>query len=112
MTIGSGRDVDITVQGTGVEPLHCHIDNANGVVTLHPIAEMTSVDGLKVTSATRLTQGQYRYPTPLGFASVAAQCIMVPGARVYTVCRATLFYLTNILRYFLCADASSMNLNR
>jgi len=57
VTIGSGRDVDITVQGTGVEPLHCHIDNANGVVTLHPIAEMTSVDGLKVTSATRLTQG-------------------------------------------------------
>lgn len=60
VTIGTGRDVDIIVQGTGVEPLHCHIDNVNGVVTLHPEAEMTSIDGLKVTSATRLTQGQCR----------------------------------------------------
>ncbi|PNF31831.1 hypothetical protein B7P43_G09261, partial [Cryptotermes secundus] len=57
VTIGTGLDVDIMVQGTGVEPVHCHIDNLNGVVTLHPVAEMTSVDGLKVTSATRLTQG-------------------------------------------------------
>lgn len=58
VTIGNGHDVDIMVQGTGVEPVHCHIDNLNGVVTLHPVAEMTSVDGLRVTSATRLTQGQ------------------------------------------------------
>ena len=87
MTIGSGRDVDITVQGTGVEPLHCHIDNVNGVVTLLPIAEMTSVDGLKVTSATRLTQGQCNFPTPLGPASCTAQCVMVPGASVLYVQR-------------------------
>jgi len=107
VTIGSGRDVDVTVHGTGVEPLHCHIDNANGIVTLHPIAEMTSVDGLKVTSATRLTQGQCRYPTPFWFASGAAQCIMIPDAREYAVCRVALFYLTNILRYFLCADLTS-----
>ncbi|KDR07384.1 hypothetical protein L798_03213 [Zootermopsis nevadensis] len=57
VTIGAGRDVDIALQGTGVEPLHCHIDNSNGVVTLHPVAEMTAVDGLRVKSATRLTQG-------------------------------------------------------
>ncbi|KAJ9581138.1 hypothetical protein L9F63_023685, partial [Diploptera punctata] len=56
-TMGSARDADIVVQGTGVEPLHCHIDNSNGVVTLYPLAEMTSVDGLKVTIPTRLTQG-------------------------------------------------------
>jgi hypothetical protein len=58
VTVGAGRDVDIIVQGTGVESLHCHIDNSNGVVTLYPVAEMTSVDGLRVTSATRLTQGK------------------------------------------------------
>jgi hypothetical protein len=64
VTVGTGRDVDIMVQGTGVEPLHCHIDNLNGVVTLYPVAEMTSVDGLRVTTAIRLTQGQYHYFEP------------------------------------------------
>lgn len=64
VTIGAGRDVDITVQGTGVEPVHCHIDNSNGVVTLHPVGEMTSVDGLRVTSATRLTQGPSHFSPP------------------------------------------------
>ncbi|PSN35499.1 hypothetical protein C0J52_25377 [Blattella germanica] len=57
VTIGAARDADIVLQGTGVEPLHCHIENSNGVVTLYPLAEMTSVDGLKVTIPTRLTQG-------------------------------------------------------
>ena len=57
ITIGSAREADIALQGTGVEPLHCHIENSNGVVTLYPLAEMTSVDGLKVTIPTRLTQG-------------------------------------------------------
>lgn len=57
VTIGTNRDLDIVMQGTGVEPVHCHIENSNGVVTLYPIAEMTTVDGLKVTTPTRLTQG-------------------------------------------------------
>lgn len=56
-TIGSGQGVDIVVQGTGVEPTHCHIDNKDGVVTLVPVAEMTSVDGVYLTQPTRLTQG-------------------------------------------------------
>lgn len=56
-TIGSGQAVDIVVQGTGVEPTHCHIDNKDGIVTLVPVAEMTSVDGIHLTQPTRLTQG-------------------------------------------------------
>ena len=51
------RQPDIVVQGTGVESIHCCIENAQGVVTLHPIGEMTSVDGMRVVSPVRLTQG-------------------------------------------------------
>lgn len=59
VTLGSGPGVDIPVQGTGVLPLHCHIENNEGVVTLHPIAGNSSVDGIHITASTRLTQGTY-----------------------------------------------------
>ena len=48
---------DIMVQGTGVEPLHCYVENVGGVVTLYPMGEMTSVDGMRVIQPTRLVQG-------------------------------------------------------
>lgn len=51
------RQPDVVVQGTGVEPIHCYIENINGVVSLYPLGEMTSVDGLPVATPTRLTQG-------------------------------------------------------
>lgn len=51
------RQPDVLVQGTGVEPLHCYIENVDGVVTLYPLGEMTSVDGLPVVTPVRLTQG-------------------------------------------------------
>lgn len=57
ITLGSSPGVDITVQGTGVEPLHCHIENIGGVVTLYPLSEHTSIDGVPVTTPTRLLQG-------------------------------------------------------
>lgn len=56
--MGSGQGVDIAVQGTGVEPIHCHIDNQGGVVTLIPQSEMTSVDQIRVSHPTRLSQGR------------------------------------------------------
>uniref|UniRef100_A0A1B6EC11 FHA domain-containing protein n=1 Tax=Clastoptera arizonana TaxID=38151 RepID=A0A1B6EC11_9HEMI len=56
-TVGSGKGVDIAVLGTGVEPIHCHIDNQDGVVTLLPQAEMTSIDQVRVTHPVRLSQG-------------------------------------------------------
>lgn len=57
MTLGSGPGVDIPVQGTGVQPVHCHIENSEGVVTLYPLSENLSVDGVRVEGPTRLSQG-------------------------------------------------------
>ena len=55
---GVGVVPDIVVLGTGVQPEHCILENVSGVVTLTPIAPMTSIDGLRVTGSTRLTQGK------------------------------------------------------
>ncbi len=52
------RQPDVHVQGTGVEPIHCYIENINGTVSLYPLGEMTSVDGLPVATPIRLTQGK------------------------------------------------------
>ncbi|XP_066148266.1 pleckstrin homology-like domain family B member 1 isoform X1 [Euwallacea fornicatus] len=57
VTLGSGPGVDIPVQGTGVAPLHCHIENSEGVVTLYPLSENLSIDGGAVCGPTRLSQG-------------------------------------------------------
>ncbi|KAJ8942302.1 hypothetical protein NQ314_010098 [Rhamnusium bicolor] len=57
VTLGSGPGVDIPVQGTGVLPLHCHIENSEGIVTIYPLSENLSIDGVRVTGPTRLSQG-------------------------------------------------------
>ncbi|KAL6266251.1 hypothetical protein P5V15_003112 [Pogonomyrmex californicus] len=57
ITLGSNRDADILVAGTGVESVHCAIENNNGVVTLHPINGNTFVDGVSINSPVRLAQG-------------------------------------------------------
>ncbi|XP_011875378.1 PREDICTED: pleckstrin homology-like domain family B member 1 isoform X1 [Vollenhovia emeryi] len=57
ITLGSNRDADILVAGTGVEPVHCAIENNNGVVTLYPINGNTFVDGVSTNSPVRLAQG-------------------------------------------------------
>lgn len=62
ITLGSNRDADILVAGTGVEPVHCAIENNNGVVTLHPINGNTSVDGVPINSPVRLAQGKRPWP--------------------------------------------------
>ncbi|XP_077564333.1 LOW QUALITY PROTEIN: uncharacterized protein LOC144179768 [Haemaphysalis longicornis] len=48
---------DIVVQGPGVEPEHCYIQNESGKVTLHPLAHVISIDGMAVTEPSRLHQG-------------------------------------------------------
>lgn len=58
ITLGSGPGVDIVVQGTGVEALHCHIENSGGVVTLYPLSDNLSVDGVNVSKPVRLSQGR------------------------------------------------------
>ncbi|XP_025154972.1 uncharacterized protein LOC105187474 isoform X2 [Harpegnathos saltator] len=58
ITLGSSRDADISMAGTGVEPIHCAIENNNSVVTLHPInGNNTFVDGVPINSPVRLAQG-------------------------------------------------------
>ncbi|XP_056636481.1 pleckstrin homology-like domain family B member 1 isoform X1 [Diorhabda sublineata] len=57
VTVGSGSGVDIPIQGTGVQSLHCHIENSEGIVTIYPLSEYLSIDGVRVTTPTRLSQG-------------------------------------------------------
>ncbi|GAB6019925.1 hypothetical protein CHUAL_001456 [Chamberlinius hualienensis] len=56
-TIDGSVPQDIIISGTDVEPEHCYIEHNDGVVTLHPIADRVTVDGLKIVTPTRLTQG-------------------------------------------------------
>lgn len=55
--MGSCETVDVQLSGPGVEPLHCVLETSNGVVTLHPAAGMTTVDGIPVATSLRLQQG-------------------------------------------------------
>nr|CAD7433772.1 unnamed protein product [Timema monikensis] len=57
VTLGSSPLSDVVVQGTGVEPSHCYIENHHGVVVLHPVLGPTTLDGLLVSTPVRLTQG-------------------------------------------------------
>jgi len=62
ISLGSNRDADILLAGTGVEPVHCAIENNNGVVTLHPVNGNTFVDGVPINSPVRLVQGKGPWP--------------------------------------------------
>ncbi|XP_042329082.1 pleckstrin homology-like domain family B member 1 isoform X2 [Sceloporus undulatus] len=48
---------DIVLQGPGMAPQHCFIENVHGTLTLHPCGNPCSIDGLAVTRPTRLSQG-------------------------------------------------------
>lgn len=56
-TLGHGP-ADINIQGPGVAPRHCFIENKCGVITLHPCGNMCAVDGLQLTQPARLSQGR------------------------------------------------------
>lgn len=62
ISVGSSSSADIFIYGTGVEEVHCWIENSNGVVVVYPNGENVpvQVDGLKVSHPTRLTQGKYK----------------------------------------------------
>ncbi|XP_073695962.1 pleckstrin homology-like domain family B member 1 isoform X7 [Garra rufa] len=55
-TLGHGN-TDINIQGPGVTPQHCYIENVGGAITLYPCGNQCSMDGLAVTKPVRLTQG-------------------------------------------------------
>ncbi|RVE63741.1 hypothetical protein OJAV_G00139220 [Oryzias javanicus] len=55
-TLGSER-TDIPLQGPGIAPQHCYIENQAGNITLYPCGNPCSVDGLAISKPYRLTQG-------------------------------------------------------
>lgn len=59
--LGSSREADVSISGGDVEPVHCTIENNNGVVTLHPENGSTYVDGAPVNSSVRLAQGIFTF---------------------------------------------------
>ncbi|XP_078283066.1 pleckstrin homology-like domain family B member 1 isoform X13 [Rhinoraja longicauda] len=48
---------DISIHSPGIAAQHCHIENQNGVITLHPHGNTCAVDGVRVNRPTRLSQG-------------------------------------------------------
>ncbi|XP_029398667.1 pleckstrin homology-like domain family B member 1 isoform X11 [Mus pahari] len=48
---------DISLQGAGLAPEHCYIENLRGTLTLYPCGNACTIDGLPVRQPTRLTQG-------------------------------------------------------
>uniref|UniRef100_A0A8D0EFJ9 FHA domain-containing protein n=1 Tax=Strix occidentalis caurina TaxID=311401 RepID=A0A8D0EFJ9_STROC len=48
---------DIVLQGPGLAPQHCYIENVRGMLTLHPCGNACTVDGVPLRRPTRLTQG-------------------------------------------------------
>ncbi|XP_019398657.1 PREDICTED: pleckstrin homology-like domain family B member 1 [Crocodylus porosus] len=48
---------DIVLQGPGLAPEHCFIENLRGTLTLHPCGHACAIDGVPVQWPTRLTQG-------------------------------------------------------
>lgn len=97
VTLGSGIGVDIPVQGTGVSPLHCQIENSEGVVTLYPLSENLSVDGVPVTTPTRLSQGKMQQE----FLEFSVFTVVFPGVML-TIGR------SNYLRFNHPAEAKLM----
>nr|XP_030694338.1 pleckstrin homology-like domain family B member 1 isoform X6 [Globicephala melas] len=47
---------DISLQGLGLAPEHCYIENLRGTLTLYPCGNACTIDGLLVRQPTRLTQ--------------------------------------------------------
>lgn len=52
---------DISLQGPGLAPEHCYIENLRGTLTLYPCGNACTIDGLPVRQPTRLTQGKVWY---------------------------------------------------
>ncbi|NXD87147.1 PHLB1 protein, partial [Halcyon senegalensis] len=55
-TIGTAAK-DIVLQGPGLAPQHCYIENVRGTLTLHPCGNACAIDGVPLRQPTRLTQG-------------------------------------------------------
>ncbi|XP_050839488.1 pleckstrin homology-like domain family B member 1 isoform X4 [Serinus canaria] len=55
-TIGTAG-TDIVLQGPGLAPQHCYIENVRGTLTLHPCGNACAIDGVPLQRPMHLTQG-------------------------------------------------------
>ncbi|XP_072774317.1 pleckstrin homology-like domain family B member 1 isoform X15 [Taeniopygia guttata] len=55
-TIGTAA-TDIILQGPGLAPQHCYIENVRGTLTLHPCGNACAIDGVPLQRPMHLTQG-------------------------------------------------------
>ncbi|XP_057234999.1 pleckstrin homology-like domain family B member 1 isoform X2 [Malurus melanocephalus] len=55
-TIGT-LATDIVLQGPGLAPQHCYIENVRGTLTLHPCGNACAIDGVPLQRPVHLTQG-------------------------------------------------------
>ncbi|XP_053819297.1 pleckstrin homology-like domain family B member 1 isoform X6 [Vidua chalybeata] len=55
-TIGTAA-TDIVLQGPGLAPQHCYIENVRGTLTLHPCGNACAIDGVLLQRPTHLSQG-------------------------------------------------------
>ncbi|XP_014115313.1 PREDICTED: pleckstrin homology-like domain family B member 1 isoform X11 [Pseudopodoces humilis] len=55
-TIGTAA-TDIVLQGPGLVPQHCYIENVRGMLTLHPCGNACAIDGVPLQQPMHLTQG-------------------------------------------------------
>lgn len=58
-TIGTAA-TDIVLQGAGLAPQHCYIENVRGTLTLHPCGNACAIDGVPLQRPMHLTQGRNR----------------------------------------------------
>lgn len=58
-TIGTAA-TDIVLQGPGLAPQHCYIENVRGTLTLHPCGNACAIDGVPLQRPMHLTQGRNR----------------------------------------------------
>lgn len=77
-TIGTAAK-DIVLQGPGLAPEHCYIENARGTLTLHPCGNACAIDGVKIQRPTRLTQGR---AVPRSWVLAAPEQELAPVGRV------------------------------
>jgi FHA domain len=57
-TSNASQPQDIVIKGAGIQDHHAYIINQDDVVTLYPLSEQTSVDGVRITKPTRMSQGE------------------------------------------------------
>lgn len=83
-TIGTAAR-DIVLQGPGLAPQHCYIENVRGTLTLHPCGNACAIDGVPLRRPTRLTQGERER------APAFAGGVVPPGSGVFgdPSCRCT-----------------------